>query len=102
MTNATLSPVGAMASAPSRPLEQAPRSATEPKAFVQMLSSGLDQVNQKIATADRLASAFAANDSVPLHEVTYALQEARLSLQFMLQARTRLVDAYQQLTNLQL
>ena len=73
-----------------------------PGAFGQMLLGGIDHVNQKMVDAEKLSTAFALDDSVPLHEVTYALQEARLSLEMMLQVRTRLVDAYQQFAQMQL
>jgi flagellar hook-basal body complex protein FliE len=73
-----------------------------PSTFAHMLASGVDAVNQKVANAQKLATAFALDDSVPLHEVTFALQEARISLEFMLQARAKLVDAYQQLANMPL
>ena len=64
---------------------------------------GVDHVNQKVLDAEHLATAFAVDgDAVPLHQVTFALQEARLALEFMLQVRTRLVDAYQQFASMQL
>lgn len=71
-------------------------------AFGQLLLNGVNDVSQKVANADKLATQFALDDTVPLHEVTFALQQARLSLEFMLQVRTRLVDAYQQFAGVQL
>ncbi len=71
-------------------------------AFADLLLHGVDHVQQKVADAERLASAFALDDSIPLHQVTFALQEARLSLEFLLQVRTRLVEAYQQFATMQL
>lgn len=70
--------------------------------FAQLLEHGVDTVNQKLAKAESLAKAFALDDSVPIQHVTLALQEARMSLEFMLQVRTRLVDAYQQFAQMQL
>jgi flagellar hook-basal body complex protein FliE len=71
-------------------------------AFAQLLEHGVDSVNQKLAKAETLAKAFALDDSVPIQQVTLALQEARMSLEFVLQVRTRLVDAYQQFAQMQL
>ncbi len=73
-----------------------------PNAFGQMLAKGVDHVNQTLIDAEKLSTAFAVDDSVPLHQVTFALQEARLSLEMMLQVRSRLIDAYQQFAGMQL
>ena len=45
---------------------------------------------------------FAVDDSLPVHRVTYALEEARLSFELMLQVRNRLLEGTQQLLNMQL
>jgi flagellar hook-basal body complex protein FliE len=71
-------------------------------AFANLLLNGVNQVNQKVTSAETMATSFALDDSVPLHEVTFALQQARLSLEFMLQVRNRLVEAYQQFASMQL
>jgi flagellar hook-basal body complex protein FliE len=71
-------------------------------AFAHLLQNGVGHVNQKLVDAEALSKSFALDDSVPLQQVTFALQEARLSLEFMLQVRTRLVDAYQQFAQMQL
>lgn len=70
--------------------------------FGNMLLGGIVHVNSSQLKAEKLATDFALDDSVPLHQVTFALQQARLSLEMMVQMRSRLVDAYQQLANLQL
>jgi len=85
----------------------AARAAAAPSAptgvpFSQMLVNGVEQVDQKVVDADSLAAAFAVNDSIPLHRVTYALEQARLSLELMLQVRSRLVEAYQEVSRMQL
>lgn len=70
--------------------------------FSQMLLNGIDHVDQKLVHADAMAKAFALDDSIPLHQVTFALEEARLSLELMLQVRSRLVEGYQQIMGMQL
>ncbi|RYD69537.1 MAG: flagellar hook-basal body complex protein FliE [Verrucomicrobiaceae bacterium] len=70
--------------------------------FSAMLSDGISNVEGKVAEAERMAKAFVLNDSIPVHQVTFALEQARLSLELMLQVRSRLVDGYQQLMNMQL
>jgi flagellar hook-basal body complex protein FliE len=69
--------------------------------FQQLLASGIEATNVKIAEADRLVSAFAVDSEIPLHRVTFALEEARLSLEMMIQVRNRLIEGYQQVMNMQ-
>lgn len=70
--------------------------------FASILSSGMEEVERKIANADALARQFALDDSVPVHQVTFALEEARLSLELAMQVRQRLVEGYRELMNMQL
>jgi flagellar hook-basal body complex protein FliE len=70
--------------------------------FSQMLLGGVNSVNQQLTEADGLAAAFAVDDSIPLHRVTYALEHARLSFELMLQVRSRLVEGYQEIMRMQL
>ena len=82
-----------------------PGSIAAPKpttSFADMLIGGLDGANARIAEADRLTQAFILDDSVPVHQVTFALEQAQLSMELMLQVRERLVEGYQQLMNMQL
>ena len=70
--------------------------------FASILQAGMHQVEGKIATANDLVRRFAVDDSVPLHKVTYALEEARLSVELAMQVRGRLLDSYRELMNMQL
>lgn len=70
--------------------------------FYQMLVNGAESVNADVLNADKLVRAFALDDSIPVHQVTYALEQTRLSLELAVQVRTRLIEGYQQLMNMQL
>ena len=83
-------------SGPMQPI--APRSAS----FADMLLSGLQKVDGKVADAEGLARRFAIDDSVPIHQVTMALEEARLSVELAMQVRARLVEGYREMMNMQL
>ena len=79
------------------------RASVQPQAsFGRMLVDGINGVSDKLSTADATARAFALDDSIPVHQVTYALEQARLSFELMLQVRSRLLEGYQQLMNMQL
>lgn len=97
--------IGAAAVEPSMiRLDAAPVAsrATPGTSFAHLLSSGIEQVNQKLIDADATVTAFALDDSVPIHQVTFALEEARLSFELAMQVRTRLLEAYQDLSKMQL
>ena len=95
---------GLEAVAPMREL-MAPQVTAPPvggTSFGQMLLDGVETVNRRMANADAMVKAFAVDGSVPLHQVTFALEEARLSLELMMQVRTRLVESYQRIMEMQL
>jgi flagellar hook-basal body complex protein FliE len=70
--------------------------------FADLLAHGLRATETKVAHANDLVRQFAVDDSVPLHQVTYALEEARLAVELTMQIRTKLIDSYRELMNMQL
>lgn len=70
--------------------------------FGEVLMAGLRGVDQKVASADKLVQQFAIDDSVPVHQVTMALAEARMSVEIAMQVRSRLVESYRELMNMPL
>jgi flagellar hook-basal body complex protein FliE len=70
--------------------------------FGEVLMAGLRNVDQKVASADKLVQQFAIDDSIPVHQVTMALAEARMSVEIAMQVRSRLVESYRELMNMQL
>lgn len=75
---------------------------TSGASFSQVLLDGIQAVNGRVASADAMVRAFAVDGSIPLHQVTFALEEARLSMELMMQVRTRLVESYQRMMDMQL
>lgn len=80
----------------------APAEHSTATSFSQVLLAGIASVDRNVAVADAEVRAFATGDSIPVHQVTFALEQARLSLELMLQVRTRLVEGFQQIMNMQL
>lgn len=70
--------------------------------FADLLSEGMRAAETKMAHANELVRQFAIDDNVPLHQVTYALEEARLAVELTMQVRTKLVESYRELMNMQL
>ena len=94
--------VSAAPGSPALGLGPAASPARPQRDFATLLSTGVAHVESKLATAESLAARFAVDDSVPIHQVTNALEEARLSVELMMQVRGRLVDAYQDVMRMQL
>jgi flagellar hook-basal body complex protein FliE len=70
--------------------------------FENVLASSLQAVDQKVSAANDLVRQFAVDDSIAVHEVTFALEEARLSMELAMHVRERLVETYRELMNMQL
>lgn len=70
--------------------------------FGALVMAGLRGLDAKLDAADALVRRFAVDDSIPIHQVTMALEEARLSVELAMQVRARLVEGYRDLMNLQL
>ena len=66
------------------------------------MARGLEHVEGKIDTANELVRAFAVDDSVPVHQVVIALEEARLAVELAAQVRDRLIDGYREIMSLQI
>lgn len=70
--------------------------------FSDLITEGLAQVEARIDHADEMVRAFTLDSSVPVHQVTIALEEARLAVELALQVRTRVTEAYREVMNMQL
>lgn len=70
--------------------------------FQSLLKKAVSEVNQAQNTAQAKVQAFSTGESnMSLEEVMVSLQKANLSFQTMIAVRNRLVDAYKEVTNLQ-
>ena len=100
--NQVLSQMRAMSSAAqSSPLEVGSNAATKLD-FGTVMKNSLDQVSETQSQAKELATAFESGDtSVDLPEVMVALQKASVSFQAITQVRNKLLNAYQEVMNMQ-
>jgi flagellar hook-basal body complex protein FliE len=90
------------AQATGKPAESSAATAAGAPDFAQVLKSSIDKVNETQQAADQMAEKLAAGDtSQNLHEVMMALQTASVSFQEMVQVRNKLVNAYQDIMNIQ-
>lgn len=70
--------------------------------FAGMLAEGVAGVERRIRVAEEGVAQFATGADIPPHQVMLALEDARMSLQFALQVRSRLVEGFQELMRMQL
>ncbi len=69
--------------------------------FGNIVSQGLDAVNQQLLTSQTDLQSMATGNEQSLHHVMIRLEETRLSFQLMMQVRNRLLDAYQDVMKMQ-
>lgn len=71
------------------------------QSFTDLLASGLREVDAKVAKADAMVQAFAEGQTIPVHQVTLALEQARLAVDLATQVRTRLIETYREFMTMQ-
>lgn len=88
--NAPVSGAGAAA-----PAEQAEKS------FGATVKDALSEVNKLQSSADQTATKFASGDAVEIHQAMIAMQKASMALQFTIQVRNKILEAYQEVMRMQ-
>lgn len=73
-----------------------------PSAFGQMVSQGINEVNQELLVSQTNLQQLAVGNVQNLHQIMIQLEESRLSFQLLLQVRNRLLDTYQDLMKMQI
>ena len=88
--------------APATPTQIGPAAETKgDTGFVGMLEHALGNLNDLAQQADAMATRAATGEDVDLHEVMLAMESAGLGFQLALQVRNKLVDAYQEISRMQ-
>lgn len=70
--------------------------------FENIVSNQLRKVNDKQLEADKMTAGMISGEVDDLHEVMIATEEARLSLELAVQLRNKCVEAFKELSNMQL
>lgn len=70
--------------------------------FVDALAAAVDRVDQRQVEADQSLYSLATGEGTDLHSTMIALEEANIALRTMATTRDRLVEAYQQVWNMQI
>ncbi len=99
-TGAQASPVSELGGADALAGSGQSRQAVESR-FVQALSQAIDEVDGLQQTADASSISLLANGQTELHQAVIATEKAQLALQFALQVRNKVIDAYQEVMRMQ-
>ena len=79
-----------------------PESSASAGAFQSMLST-LTQLNQELQTGEQHLQKVALGEGLDnLHQTMMGMERTRLTLQLLLQVRSRALDAYSELTRMQI
>lgn len=70
--------------------------------FSDYLKQALDSTNDLLVNSEKLADDFAAGKTDNIHEVTLAAEKADIALQFTLQIRNKIMDAYSEIMRMQI
>jgi len=69
--------------------------------FRKTLKNALAKVNELQLNSDNAIEKFATGESDNLHELMIAIEEAKIALQFTIEVRNRIIEAYQELIRMQ-
>ncbi|WP_139904181.1 flagellar hook-basal body complex protein FliE [Clostridium thermarum] len=70
--------------------------------FMDTLKEKLDKVNEKQIQSDVATESFIKGEDIDIHEVMLITEEAKMSLQLAVQVRNKIVEAYQEISRMQL
>ena len=70
--------------------------------FADYLNEAINNTNQLILDSDKLANEFAVGTIDNIHQVVIAAQKADLALQFTMQIRNKILEAYSEIMRMQI
>ncbi|NMB35003.1 MAG: flagellar hook-basal body complex protein FliE [Firmicutes bacterium] len=73
-----------------------------PTAFGELFQSALQKVNQQQLEAEEAVQGLISGEIEDLHQVMIATEKARLSLQLTVQVTNKVVEAYKEMTRMQI
>jgi flagellar hook-basal body complex protein FliE len=83
------------------PIPGAAAGAEAPRSFKDTVKAMLDDVNDKLNVSDQNTRDLAAGKTNDLEKVVSSVEEANLALSFTMAMRTKLLEAYQQIAQMQ-
>ena len=69
--------------------------------FSEILSNALEKLNDMQVKADNLSLGLLTGEVQDIHQVTIAMQEAKLTMQLAVEVRNKVIEAYQEISRMQ-
>lgn len=70
--------------------------------FISLISKGLSSVDNNITSAETAMNTYALEGNISTHDMMITLEKAKFSLQVAVEVRNRFVEAYSELTRMQI
>jgi flagellar hook-basal body complex protein FliE len=70
--------------------------------FADYLKEAMNNTNQLLIDSDNIANEFAVGNIDNIHQVEIAAQKAEIALQFTMQIRNKIMDAYSEIMRMQI
>jgi flagellar hook-basal body complex protein FliE len=94
-------PISDVSSLPGPSLVGSAASGSREWGFVETLRGAMDQMQELQTAADTSTTALVAGSGVDVHSAMIAVEKADLSFQLMMQVRSKIVAAYQEISRMQ-
>jgi flagellar hook-basal body complex protein FliE len=94
-------PISDLGSLPSLPSVTSAASGSREWGFVETLRGAMDQVQELSTAADKSTGALIEGSGMDVHSAMIAVEKADLSFQLMMQVRSKIVAAYQEISRMQ-
>lgn len=70
--------------------------------FSEVLNNALKELNDTQVKADNLTRELLTGEIQDIHQVTVAMQEAKLTMQLAVEVRNKVIEAYQEISRMQI
>lgn len=95
-------PISSISSIPNLPAIQPAGESSKPGAFQNVLDSAIQTIESTSNDASVAVQKFLSGENEELHTAALAVQKANLTFDLGLQVRNKVVDAYQQIMQMQM
>jgi len=82
--------------------EQKKTTAAQSESFSDVLKQALNEVNELQLKSQQDAVALAVGEIEDVHQALITMEQARLALELTVQVRNKLIDAYQEISRMQI
>jgi flagellar hook-basal body complex protein FliE len=96
-----IEPISALGATVTQAADIAPAAQAKGADFSNWLMQQVGDVNTQLAQADNQVRQLAVSDNTNIHQVMISLEKAHLSLELVVQVRNKMLEAYQNIMQMQ-